>query len=132
MRRILNRFKRLDIANNAGDVFMRRYYLLKWGWFNVYLHEILRSDEDLCLHDHPWRFATLILAGGYDEVLPGGVRHRPPGTFLFRPAKFRHRIECTRPAWSLVFVGRKCRAWGFFTRLGWRQWFPGQARPICE
>jgi hypothetical protein len=132
MRRLLRRFKRLEIANAAGSVFMVRYYLVKWGWFNVYLHEILRSDEDLCLHDHPWRFATLILSGGYREVLPNGVRWRPPGAFLFRAAKFRHRVEVDRPAWSLVLVGRKFRAWGFFTRLGWRAWQYGQPRPICE
>lgn len=121
-----------DITNAAGDVFMRRYKLLQTPWGNLYLHHFLRSDEDLCLHDHPWRFVTLILWGGYREVLPGGARHRPPGTLLFRPATFRHRIECDRPAWSLVFVGTKRRAWGFWTRFGWRRFTPGQARPICE
>lgn len=129
---ILKRFRCLDIANSAGDVFMRRFYLVKWGWFNIYLHQILRSDEDLCLHDHPWRFVTLVLVGGYREVLPHGTRWRPVGSFLFRPAKFRHRIEVDRAAWSLVFVGKKFRAWGFFTRHGWREWLPGQSRPICE
>jgi hypothetical protein len=130
-RRMLRHFRRLDITNSEGSVFMRRYYLLKLGWFNVYLHHILRSDEDMCLHDHPWRFATLILIGGYREVLPHGFRWRPPGTFLFRAAAFRHRVEVDCPAWSLVFVGRKFRPWGFFTRYGWRQWLPGQPRPIC-
>jgi hypothetical protein len=128
----LAKLERFDIANAAGDVFMRRYKLLRTRWGNLYLHEILRSDEDLCLHDHPWRFVTLILAGGYREVLPNAVRWRAPGTFLFRPAPFRHRVEVDRRAWSLVYVGPKVRAWGFWTMHGWRRFFPGQVRPICE
>jgi len=129
---ILSRVEWFDIANAAGDVFMRRYKLLRTPLGNVYLHHIRRSDEDRCLHDHPWPFVTLILAGGYREVLPGGRRWREPGSFLSRRATFAHRIEVDRPAWSLVFVGPKCRAWGFFTLAGWRQFLPGQARPICE
>src|SRR4051812_27250028 len=74
LRRILSHTERFDIANTAGDIFMRRYKLLRMRWGNLYLHEILRSDEDLCLHDHPWRFCTLVVAGGYEEVLPQGRR----------------------------------------------------------
>jgi hypothetical protein len=131
LRKILSRVNRFDIANASGDVFMCRYRLVQTRFGCLYLHEILRSDEDLCLHDHPWRFVMLILSGGYSEVLPNGNRWRSPGTFLFRPAKFRHRIEVARPAWSLVVVGQKRRQWGFFTRWGWQPFVPGH-RPICE
>lgn len=134
IRRLLNRIDRFDITNAAGDVFMRRYKLLRARWGNVYLHEILRSDEDLCLHDHPWSFVTVILAGGYREVLWGGRRlWRRPGWTAFRPAYgFAHRIEVDRPSWSLVFVGRRQRTWGFFGPGGWRAFVPGQPRPVCE
>jgi hypothetical protein len=130
--RWLSRVERFDITNSAGSVFMRRYKLLRTGFGNLYLHHILRSDEDLCLHDHPWRFITLVIAGGYREVLPTAAKNRGVGTLLYRPARFRHRVEVARPAWSLVWVGRKVRRWGFFTKLGWRPFLPGQARPICE
>jgi len=35
---------------------------------------------------------------------------------LFRRAEHRHRIHLVRgrPAWSLVFTGRKRRSWGFW------------------
>lgn len=132
LRRLLSRFDRFDITNRAGDVFMRRHKLLRTPFGNLYLHEILRSDEDRCLHDHPWRFVTLILSGGYREVLPTGVRYRPVGTLLFRPATFAHRIEVDRPVWSLVWVGQKVRAWGFFTVFGWRPFDPSSDRPVCE
>ena len=131
-RRWLSRFDVLEIGRDSTDVYMRRYKLLKTPLFNVYLHEFIRGDVDDCLHDHPWRFVTLVLAGGYTEHLWGGhTRWRPPGTFLYRPPKFRHRIT-TDGAWSLVVVGRRVRAWGFFTRNGWRPFVPGQTAPLCE
>lgn len=127
--------KRVDcfpIVGSDGSVFMRRFRLLRTRWGNLYLHQFLRGDEDRCFHDHPWSFVTLILCGGYSEEMPNGSRWRSPGTLLYRPATHRHRVECSKPAWSLVFVRPKSRAWGFWTKAGWRQWLPGQPRPVCE
>lgn len=131
-RRLLARFDKLEIGRDSTDVYMVRYRLVKSPWFSLYLHEFIRGDVDPCLHDHPWRFVTLILAGGYTEHLWGGhTRYRPAGTLLYRPAKWRHRVE-TDGAWSLVLVGRRVRRWGFFTRRGWMAFFPGQMSPLCE
>lgn len=48
-----------------------RIYLDRWGFetrfFGVYLHRIDAPDPGVDLHDHPWSFASLILAGGYYE-----------------------------------------------------------------
>jgi hypothetical protein len=38
------------------------------------LHHILRSDLDRALHGHPWDNASLLLRGGYWEVVPGAYR----------------------------------------------------------
>lgn len=131
-RRWLDRFPVLVIGRDSTDVYMRRYKLLRTPWFNLYLHEFIRGDVDDCLHDHPWRFWTLILAGGYTEHLWGGAsRWRPPGTFLYRPATWRHRVT-TDGAWSLVLVGRRRRAWGFYTRYGFVPFSLGQKSPLCE
>ena len=131
-RTALSKFDVLEIGRDDIDVYMKRWKLLRTPWFNIYLHEFIRGDVDNCLHDHPWRFVTLILAGGYVEHLPDGKqRHRPAGSFLYRPAKWRHRVE-TAGAWSLVVVGRRMRPWGFFTTRGWRAFIPGQAAPLCE
>lgn len=35
------------------------------------VHKVLRSDEDRALHDHPWQNASIVLDGGYWEVVPG-------------------------------------------------------------
>ena len=114
-----------------GDVYLRRWTLVRTGWGKLCLHQFLRPDSDACLHDHPAAFLTLVLAGGYREVLPGGVRWRPPGTLLYRPATFRHRVDVDRPSWSLVWFRRRERAWGFWTPAGWRAWYPGMV-PVCE
>jgi hypothetical protein len=47
-----------------------------------------------------------------------------PGMILFRPATHRHRVELVdgKRAISLVFMGRRIREWGFFTRQGWKLW----------
>jgi hypothetical protein len=59
-------------------------YLLRWHLLrkdsrplNIYLHHMVRDDDDRALHDHPWWFVSVILAGGYVEVVP-----RWPDTWL--------------------------------------------------
>jgi hypothetical protein len=53
-------------------VYLRRFYLFRSKWFglnfgDVYLHHIVRSDDDPDPHDHPWGFTGLILKGGYTD-----------------------------------------------------------------
>ena len=49
-------------------------YLIRWWviprnrWFNIYLHEIRRSDDDRALHDHPWLNCSILLHGGYFSI----------------------------------------------------------------
>lgn len=46
-------------------------YLDRWGWecrrFGVFLHRMDGRDPGMDLHDHPWSFVSVILAGGYVE-----------------------------------------------------------------
>jgi hypothetical protein len=62
-------FKRFDITTD-GNLYLRRFILAKTPWGGAYLHHIIRSDWDRCLHDHPWGFWTLMLRGGYWEETP--------------------------------------------------------------
>jgi hypothetical protein len=155
----LSRLPRFDVGDGRGDTFFSRYDLLKTRWFAVYLHEFYRSDNDRCLHDHPWPFLTIILRGGYWEQLPerwsdydpqplddglgtlgfqpkGIVREwRRPGYVGRYPAEHTHRIELdpAKPKpWSLVIVGRRSRSWGFWGPDGWIKWEKGKPNPICE
>lgn len=126
-----------------------RPYMERW-WviprnrvFNIYLHRVLRDDDDRALHDHPWPSVSIILAGGCVEELPrdGSTeaartretirRERPPGTITFRRASAPHRLitikdrqadgtERPRACWSLFLTGPKVRTWGFLCPRGWR------------
>lgn len=82
LKRFASLFPRKDIGNGAGDVFFWRYTLLKTRWFSVYLHEFLRSDHDRCLHDHPWPFLSIILAGGYHEEMRAYWQDGQPAWWL--------------------------------------------------
>src|SRR4051812_21375721 len=85
------------------------------------LHKIARPDMDRVLHDHPWDFAALCVAGGYDEavLMPGGevvIESLRPGGLRFRAYDHTHRIETVigESAWTLVFHGVRRHVWGFW------------------
>jgi hypothetical protein len=121
-------------------------YLTRWRLVGsdgssraAFLHRFHDSDYDE-MHDHPWPFVSVILAGGYWEETPGpgwangsGPRVRrwySPGRVLVRPANWVHRvtIPAGRDAWSLVIRGAKVRGWGFWCpRVGFVPWRTHQA-----
>lgn len=45
---------------------------LWWCPWSFRIHHIMRHDEDLDLHDHPWNARTIILRGWYTEQRPAG------------------------------------------------------------
>lgn len=124
--------------------YLKRWYLLPrspWRLLSagVYLHQILRSDDERALHDHPWPNISMLLYGSYDEVIPARTAHfkpwmtpyaqkllveRRPGDIIFRRATSPHRLIITpgHPVWSLFIVGPRIRQWGFWCRQGWRHW----------
>jgi hypothetical protein len=113
---------RFDITGKDGSVYLRRYRLVSCRWLRIYLHHIRRDDEDRALHDHPWGFFSIILAGGYYEVTASGTRWYEPGRILWRPAIWTHRLMVPQPAWTLVVAGPRVRDWGFHTNRGWCWW----------
>lgn len=118
--------------------YMRRW-IWKTPWGTLRLHNILRSDDDRHLHDHPFDFTSFLLSGGYTEETPRG--EHPTGGFAWRPGFDRkdprerrwwprfsivrkraeqcHRLILDRPLWTFVISGLKRRAWGFHTEQGW-------------
>lgn len=109
-----------------------RYFLFRSNWFGVYLHRLCRSDEDRALHDHPWTFISIILTAGYIEHTPEGANQHRPGAILYRPVLWQHRLELSRPAWTLVIRFRKFREWGFICPNGWIPWQEFDKRGGCE
>lgn len=145
-----------QIIGPADDPFLLRWYIVPHNQFlNVYLHWILRSDNDRALHDHPWAFVSIVLAGSYTEVSIAdsdverwqallrlgcgcNLERREAysvGTVLVRAPRTPHRIELdpiVSCAVSLVITGPKVRPWGFFCRSGWVPWRDYTVSPDCE
>lgn len=64
---ILNKIPNKIIVNCDRKPYLRRWYLIHWKFFSLFLHRFFRSDEERALHDHPWSFITFILWRGYIE-----------------------------------------------------------------
>lgn len=54
------------IVHHLGD-YMRRW-ILRTPWGTLRIHNILRSDLDRDLHDHPFDFTSFLMKGGYYET----------------------------------------------------------------
>jgi hypothetical protein len=45
------------VIGGPAAPYLRRHWLIPRNrFFNIYVHEFLRSDDDRALHDHPWLF----------------------------------------------------------------------------
>lgn len=122
-----------------GDPYMARYWLVPYNRFGIAarVHHILRGDEDRHLHDHPWWSISIILRGGYWEMMPeppGYLPHRVttvwrgPGSIVFRRARDWHRLvldanyvhNTRQECWTLFITGPQRKdgdpnhsCWGF-------------------
>lgn len=118
------------IIGGAETPYLYRWWLIPRNpVFNIYLHRIVRSDEDRALHDHPWWNLSVILKGSYIEhtIAAGGInrrRLRSAGAVKFRLGKAAHRLELVgTECWTLFITGPRFRAWGFHCPdTGWVHW----------
>ena len=114
------------IIGKPGSPYLRRWWVIPRNrFFNIYLHEFLRSDDDRALHDHPWVNCSILLRGTYWEHLESGYAlRRYAGDVIFRRSgKIAHRIEIIdAPAWTLFITGPRYREWGFRCPAGWVHW----------
>jgi hypothetical protein len=116
-------------------------YLWRWhvtpakGPANIYLHIQTNDDPERPLHDHPWDNTSVILAGGYKEMLSltegepspetTSTFLRQKGDMIHRKAAWAHRLKLLVGedyAMTLFVTGPKCRDWGFWYPDGWRLW----------
>lgn len=114
-------------------------YLFRWhvvprcaNGCNVYFHIQVASDPERPLHDHPWDNQSVILSGGYDEIVqaepPNGdvvVRRLRKGDIAMRRATLAHRLEL--PAgisytMTQFTTGRTLRDWGFWIDGKWHKY----------
>lgn len=124
--------------------YMNRYWLYPFDpdGMNIRIHEILSSDKDRHMHDHPWPSTSIILRQGYWEWLPDDQDQHPeldpmcchrvwraPGDVITRKATDRHYIELVEaesgrelPSWSMFIMGNLEQKWGFYTEKGKEYW----------
>jgi hypothetical protein len=119
------------ISRKDKEKYLVRYTILNTKWWSLKIHNILLSDDD-CMHDHPWKFYSLILWGGYVEHSENGAKIYHPGNFLVRPAEFKHRLQIFQPCWTLVITFKKTRNWGFWTPRGFVHHKDYVSQEMCE
>jgi hypothetical protein len=115
------------IISREGLLHFRRWRLLATPWVSVYIHHIARSDEDKDPHNHPFAFRSLILKGGYSELVEWWdhpkenrqdtkIQTFRAGQSVYHPTSDYHKITLTngKPAWTLVFTGKRNPGqWGY-------------------
>jgi hypothetical protein len=138
-------WRKMILRRADGIAYLDRLRIVQTPWFGVYLHRMDAPDPGLDLHDHPWRFVSLVLRGGYDEYrtetrvatmfadlserwpttcTPGVVNVRKRGSIQgmrLDECHTIHRLHRT-PTWTLMFVGRRVRGWGFYLPTLAEQW----------
>lgn len=133
----LRTYRKGHLHHADGSLYMGRYGVFETKYLSCRIHHIATADDDCALHDHPWPFVSVVLRGGYTELLPRmptpcwngdeettyPVR-RNAGSVAFRGAACRHRVSEVGPGTWTMFVYFKWKQdWGFYTRDGkifWR------------
>lgn len=129
-------------------LYLRRFYIWRsrWigkNWGDLYLHKIVRSDDDPDPHTHPWWFRTLVVKGKYRNESwdwGWGCRVRTPDkdetlkapAYRYRDLNHIHRVRLDKedwdPAWTLVWTGpyqydaNGDADWSFVTENGFVSW----------
>lgn len=122
----------LDIPSslNKRMTYLRRLRILQTPLFGIYLHWIFEPDADRDPHDHPWRFWSVVLRGGYAEKLYDAgvglngrafVRSRW-SVHTVRLSQAHQITEIEEGLVTLAVVGRRAQEWGFWTDGGWVAW----------
>lgn len=144
------------VIGQQGVPYLERWHLLRrdTAASSVYLHRILRSDDDRALHDHRGDNVSIILKGGYLEVTPRGcaipgspadaqnttLEFHGEGEVFDRAAEAAHRLvlEPGETAITLFITAPTRRDWGFWCPGGWKPWQdfvrperPGDVGPGC-
>lgn len=116
-----------EIKSKSGILHFQRWRILSTPWFDINIHRIFRPDEDEYLHDHPWNYFGMILAGSYDEqysdAMFTGMNPMNPGSFGFNNAERFHKIyRLNTPSVTTLFInGRRRRDWGYKVDFLWVQ-----------
>lgn len=127
MKRVERWFSMEEINGGGAPTYLFRWTLFRAKSFQVYIHHFVGDDWSKDLHDHPKRFISIGLWGGYTEETPAGEqRFRAPWVRSF-PAEHVHRLRLApgTTCWTLVIVLKAVRQWGFWRAgrfIPWREY----------
>lgn len=115
-----------------GSPYLYRWHIVPPSMAaSVYFHIQVADDPERPLHDHPWDNMSVILSGGYDELLATqpdlrcslvSVVRRRVGDTVTRKAAWAHRLllpDGVPYTMTLFSTGPKIRRWGFWYPEGW-------------
>lgn len=117
-------FKVPDYDHPETD-YLWRLRIIQTPWGGIYLHKLCGPDPRDTLHDHPWPFVSFVLKGGYLEFVPGPFYAQSRYVKRMNVKRFNESYHWIAeldqtPTWTLVFVGRRKRVWGYLDRDGIR------------
>lgn len=105
-----------------GETYLRRWWIVKTPYGGIALHRMTAPDARETLHDHPFSFLSIPVRGGYYEKRLNPRTMEVGGRWVTRFNLVRkhdaHSIRAlTRPVvWTLLFIGKHRRTWGFWER----------------
>ena len=124
-------------GDGTCPVYFYRWTLARAFGCSAYLHHWVGDDWSLDMHDHPKRFVSIGLKGGYIEETPSDKvfaalhgwsfveehNFRAPWIRTF-PAEHQHRVRIVpgTDCWTLVLTGRASRPWGWWHGGTWVHW----------
>jgi hypothetical protein len=121
-----------DYWVSVGDTpFLDRKVLVICPWFGVFLTDVHKPDTGRDPHDHSRPFISVILSGGYIEVVYANQSGMINLTSKLRRRWSVHLMRTTeahtirfvqRDTRTLVFAGRSRGTWSFWTPDGLVDW----------
>jgi hypothetical protein len=113
--------KPMRLIEINGDPYLERYHIASIFGFKIWLHRFVRKDSERHLHNHAWGALSLILNGGYREVVAlDGYRNMDiidykRGQINFIRASKAHRILAVEPnTWTLFIRAPRLTDYWFF------------------
>lgn len=95
------------VKREDGDYLRRWYVIPRNRWFNIYLHNMVQDDDPRALHDHPWWNVSIVLKGGYYEVVPAKPLS-PSGAWLYAHPSLRNYSESMRAELAKPYLSDNC------------------------
>lgn len=108
-----------DIIIN-GELYLRRYFLIKTKWFGLFIHRIYKADDNRFPHDHPFNFWSFVLRGWYLErrySVRGKklIEFRNTWSLAKRKDSDIHEISVvSNDLLTLMFIRHTNKNWGFW------------------